>query len=132
MTDDIKLAGSISWIDLTVPNAEQVRVFYERVVGWAACRVEMGEYADYCMNKPDGGQTVAGICHARGPNANMPAQWLIYITVPDLSHSIEECRKHGGQLLDGPRRAGQGTFAVIRDPAGAVAGLYQFDRDSAE
>ena len=117
--------GSISWTDLTVPDAPALRRFYERVVGWTASGFNMGGYEDYCMNLPSDGETVAGICHARGSNADLPAQWLIYITVADLQASVRHCRKLGGAVLAEPREMGGGRVAVIRDPAGAVAALFQ-------
>ena len=83
----------------------------------------MGSYSDFAMNQPLGGDTVAGICHARGPNANLPAQWLIYIRVADVDASAERCRELGGTVLDGPREIGEERFCVIRDPAGAFAAL---------
>jgi predicted enzyme related to lactoylglutathione lyase len=64
-----KSIGAISWTDLTVPNAVEVKEFYEAVVGWTHLPSEMGGYQDFCMDKPGDGQTVAGICHARGENA---------------------------------------------------------------
>ena len=74
----------IGWIDLTVDNAEEVKSFYEKVVGWKSEGVNMGDYDDFNMLTPDG-DAVTGICHARGPNADIPAQWLIYITVDNLN-----------------------------------------------
>ena len=71
------------------------------------------------------GQTVAGICHARGENADLPAQWMVYINVANLDDSIAACQQLGGQLLCEPRQVGNGRCAVIRDPAGACAALYQ-------
>ena len=118
--------GTINWIDLTVPDAEKVREFYREVVGWSAVGLDMGGYEDYCMNPPDTDQSVAGICHARGGNANIPAQWLIYINVADLDRSIEAVNARGGKVLTGPKAAGeQGRFCVIEDPAGAVAALFE-------
>jgi predicted enzyme related to lactoylglutathione lyase len=75
---------------------------------------------------PPGTETpVAGICHARGSNANLPPQWLIYITVADLDASLRQCLALGGQALSPVREAGSGRFVVIRDPAGAACALYQ-------
>ena len=107
-----------------MPNAEQVRDFYRAVVGWTAEPVAMEGYDDFSMTGPDGGEPLAGICHARGPNAELPAQWLMYITVADLDESIQRCAELGGKVIDGPRTLGDGRFCVIRDPAGAVAALY--------
>jgi hypothetical protein len=115
--------GEISWSDLTVQNGEQIRDFYQAVVGWTPEPVAMGAYSDFVMNA--GGAATAGICHARGSNADIPPVWLIYITVEDLDHSLDECQRLGGSLVVAPRSYGGGRYCVIKDPAGAVCALYQ-------
>ena len=114
--------GAVTWQDLTVPNAEPIRDFYAAVVGWRAEPVEMGGYSDFNMVAPDG-RPAAGICHARGANARLPPQWLLYVTVENLDASLEACLGRGGVVVDGPRGMGEQRFAVIRDPAGAHMGL---------
>ncbi len=84
----------------------------------------MGGYEEFCLNQR-GGKTVAGVCHARGDHAALPPQWLIYIMVKDLRASLTKCRALGGKVIIKPRDAGGGRMAVIRDPAGAVAALFQ-------
>jgi uncharacterized protein len=115
--------GTITWQDLTVADATAVRDFYEAVVGWTPEPVRMGDYSDFTMNAD--GDPIAGVCHARGVNADLPPQWLIYITVEDLDHSIDECQRRGGAVIAAPRGLSGGRFCVIRDPAGAVCALYQ-------
>lgn len=130
MADDNKPAiGSISWFDLTVEDAQQLRDFYQSVVGWTSSSVEMDGYDDFCMVAAESENPVAGVCHARGSNADLPPQWLIYITVADLSTSVERCVELGGTVVAPPRSLGGGSFAVIQDPAGAVAALYQAPAD---
>jgi predicted enzyme related to lactoylglutathione lyase len=117
--------GSVNWFDLTVKDAAKVRDFYAKVVGWKSSGFDMGGYEDFCMHAPANGKTVAGICHARGKNAKLPPQWLIYITVKNLTSSLKQCRALGGKVLVQPHAAGAGRIAVIQDPAGAVAALFQ-------
>lgn len=121
---DVKL-GTIGWMDLTVPDAAAVRDFYKNVAGWEVSEIDMGGYQDYCMIPPGSADPVAGICHARGGNADIPPVWLLYITVADLSASIAAVEAGGGAVIVGPKPAGGGSFCVIRDPAGAISGLYQ-------
>ena len=117
--------GSISWFDLTVPNAEQVRDFYSKVVGWRPSAVSMGDYDDYTMNAPDSGNGVAGVCHSRGGNVGLPAQWLIYITVENVDESAKQCVELGGKIMMEPKdMSGYGRYCIIQDPAGAVAALF--------
>ena len=116
--------GSIVWQDLTVSNAPEVRDFYCQAVGWTYTDHDMEEYNDFNINLPGTAETVAGICHARGTNANIPPQWLIYISVADVAESARRCEELGGKVIDGPRTMGGATFCVIQDPAGAIAALF--------
>jgi len=123
--------GQITWHDYTMKDAAALRDFYSKVVGWTTSEVPMkdadGAYADYCMHaageggKP--GPVVAGVCHARGPNTKIPAQWMMYITVADVEESAKQCVALGGKVLDGPRKMGNQSFCFIQDPAGAVCAL---------
>lgn len=115
--------GSIVWHDLTVPNATEVKDFYQKVIGWSADEHDMGDYADFNIRTSPDADPIAGVCHARGTNANVPAQWLIYVQVQDAAACAERCVANGGTVLDGPRPMGAGTFCVIQDPAGAVLAL---------
>ena len=115
--------GRVEWIDLTVDDASRLKDFYCAVVGWSSTEVEMGSYSDFNINLPGTQDTIAGICHARGSNANLPSQWLIYVRVESVKASAAKCEKLGGKILDGPRRMGGSDFCVIEDPAGAVMAL---------
>ncbi len=117
--------GSIGWHDLTVKSAPKVRDFYRAVVGWKSGEVEMGGYSDFTMHQPKDGECVAGVCHARGKNADLPAQWLMYVIVKDVAKAARIAKKRGGKVVVKPREVMGGKFAVVKDPAGAVIGVYQ-------
>lgn len=118
--------GTIGWVDLTVPDAEGVRDFYRDVVGWTSTDVAMGTYNDFAMVPPGAENAIAGVCHARGGNASLPAQWLIYVYVENLDRSIEACKARGGEVVAGPKSAGEsGRYCVVRDPAGAHLALFE-------
>lgn len=117
--------GTVMWRDLTVADAERVRDFYQQVVGWETSPVDMGGYSDFNMLPPGSTSPVAGICHARGPNRDLPAQWLMYIVVEDVERSAAEAVRLGGQVVSGPKSMDGARFCVIADPAGAVCALYQ-------
>ena len=115
--------GRIEWMDLTVDDASHIRNFYTSVVGWSSSEVDMGSYSDFNINLPGTQDTIAGVCHARGSNQNIPSQWLIYVRVESVADSAEKCKKLGGEVFDGPRRMGGSNFCVIKYPAGAVMAL---------
>lgn len=126
MSDEMKKVGAIAWIDLTVGDAEGIRDFYRDVAGWIPQSLSMGDYDDFCMARPGDGTVVAGICHARGGNASIPPQWIVYITVADLDASLAACTARGGKAIGPVRTYGTDKrYSLIQDPAGAVAALIE-------
>ena len=127
MSETTKAAvGTIAWVDLTAPGANELADFYTAVTGWKSQAVTMGDHSDWTMTEPDNENPVAGVCHPLGANADMPPQWLIYVVVADLDASLEACRARSGSVVAGPRGLGSyGRFAVIKDPAGAFMALMQ-------
>lgn len=118
--------GSIGWIDLTVDNAEDLKIFYSEVVGWKSENVSMGEYNDFNMISSATGVPVAGICHKRGGNSEIPSQWMIYIIVDKIEEKIKRCRELGGKvLLDIKEMGDYGRYCIIQDPANAVCALFE-------
>ncbi len=118
--------GSVGWLDLTVEDAAAVKEFYEEVVGWSSSGVEMNGYEDFVMSTPGGQAPVGGVCHARGPNSDIPPFWIVYFMVEDLDTSVAAVVSGGGAIVSGPRSMGAtGRYCIIRDPAGAYAGLFQ-------
>ena len=120
-----KDVGRIGWIDMTVDSAAETRDFYAAVVGLVPQPVSMGDYDDFNMTLPESGEPAAGICHARGSNAELPAGWLIYFTVDDVDASARACVEQGGEIVVEPKELAGGRFCVIKDPNGAAAALYQ-------
>ena len=128
---DAKL-GTIGWVDLTVPNADEVRDFYAGVVGWKPEALSMGDYSDYVMTGPEGAG-LAGVCHARGANANLPPVWMVYFHVEDVEESVRVCLEKGGKVIAPIKSMGpNGRYCVIQDPAGAVAALFSPPREEAK
>lgn len=114
--------GALAWIDLTVADADGLRDFYVDVLGWRPHGVEMGGYEDWALCTPDG-QAVAGICHARGPNAELPPVWIPYWAVPHVADAVARAERRGARLL---RPAAEGTpYAVLSDPGGTPFALFE-------
>lgn len=120
--------GRIAWLDLTVTDASSARDFYRDVIGWSVKDVDMQDggasYADYHMLGEDG-TPLAGICHARGVNADLPPIWMIYLPVGDLAESLRRVDAEAGRVLKVVGGEGNYRFAVIQDPVGAYFALLQ-------
>lgn len=121
--------GQIISADLTVNNANELRDFYKEVIGWQVEEMPMKEgnenYSDYIM-KDESGAWVGGVCHNRGANKGIPAQWIMYINVKSIAESIEKCLRLGGKVVRESKDAqGNYHYAMIQDPNGAIIGLTQ-------
>lgn len=127
MSKENKIAiGSVGWVDLTVNNTEEIRSFYQKVIGFQSAPVPMGEYNDYTMISPDDNIPYAGICNNKGTNKNLPPYWLVYFNVSDIELSCEIVKALGGELLFEPKNmSGYGKYCVIKDPAGAYCALFE-------
>ena len=118
--------GTLIGLDLTVPNADSLRDFYASVIGWEVEPFDLGEYSDYFMKAPSTGDYIAGVCHARGENADLPPQWLTYVVVADLDESLRRVTAGGGSQATAIKgEAGSNRYCVIRDPAGAHIALME-------
>ncbi|RPD41365.1 VOC family protein [Chitinophaga barathri] len=120
-----KKPGTLIGLDLTVNDAETVSQFYHKVIGWEIGAQKMGDYEDYFMKNPDTGDIIAGICHARGGNKDLPPVWLAYIQVADLDASLAQVEKLGGKIMSEKKKAGEmGSYVLVQDPAGAFFMLW--------
>lgn len=127
MSDNSRAAriGLIEWHDLTVENAEPLKDFYKQVVGWTSTDFDMNGYNDYCMNSPGQESPVAGVCHQRGSNKDIPPVWLVYINVDNLEASLQKVKELGGKALTEVKSSAHGSYCVIEDPAGVVSALFE-------
>ena len=123
--------GSIVSTDLTSHHAEELKEFYQQVIGWESedltMKDESGVYEDYVM-KDKAGNWVAGICHSRGANKDLPFQWIVYIQVDNVAESIKKCKELGGKVLKEVKsEEGQCQYALLEDPHGAVLAITRID-----
>ncbi len=117
--------GEIVWHDLTIPNADEVRDFYQNVLGWTSSEFD-GDFVMSADGAAEGSVTgTTGVCFARGSNADLPPVWLIYIQVASVEVTCQRVRDEGGSVVTGPRLMGGRAFAVIKDPAGAVLAIIE-------
>jgi hypothetical protein len=86
--------GSITWRDLTVPDAGSVQAFYTQVVGWKPSPHAMGDYDDFNVQTPGTDEVVAatptflrnGSSTSRSPTTSTPAprrasSWVVSLSM---------------------------------------------------
>lgn len=120
----VKPAGTPTWIDLSTPDAEAARAFYQAVFGWEyeIGGPEFGGYATACL----GEWPVAGIAGSQPDAPPTPAAWALYFASVDAGADVAKAIDHGAQVLYPAMPVGEfGSMAVCADPAGASFSLWQ-------
>lgn len=118
--------GQVVWSDLVSEDAAAAASFYTGLFGW---RVE--ERGPGVMRLWLGDREIGAIHQINDslPNA-VESTWLVGVAVGDLAATLEAARKAGGTVLrEVTEVPGDGRFAVIRDPRGAVLGLVDPARE---
>ncbi len=114
-------AGAPCWSDLTVPDPDAARAFYQPITGWTYF-VGAPEHGGYCVNKADGAPG-SGIALAREGEA---AQWNLYLASEDVDATAAAIAAAGGTVVHEPWQNGPfGRSLVARDPSGAVFTVWQ-------
>lgn len=114
--------GTFCWADLITPNEALAKTFYESLFGW---KLTFGEGKDSgYLHIVNGEKFIGGI--ASGEHASGPPHWRAYFAVADVGDSIQRAANLGAKTLFGPVGIqGQGRFAVLADPQGAVFAVHQ-------
>ena len=96
--------------------------FYAELFGWRTDekKTPMGVYTEI----DTGGGIAAGLLAAPFPGGT--SYWTPYVTVPRLDPAVERATALGAKV-ETPRSLVPevGWFAVLRDPAGAIFGLFE-------
>ena len=90
--------------------------------GWQDTPNDMGEVGIYHMQML-GDKQAAGMMQA--PMPDMPSCWSIYFFVEDLAAATQKAKDLGATaLMEGMPIPGVGSFALLKDPMGAMFSLF--------
>lgn len=119
--------GALSWSELTTPDPESAKEFYELVFGWQPIDQRMGAstYTEWRL----GDRIVAGMMPTLDDHwpAELPAYWGVYFAVDDIEASISRAVELGGAVMVPPREVPPGPPIQVPGPSdglrGRIAGL---------
>ncbi|MEV0172091.1 VOC family protein [Streptomyces sp. NPDC050803] len=115
--------GSLGWVELMTRAPERAVAFYTSVFGWS---VNVSEhYTQWGIDGADFGGMVT--MDDKFPH-EVPAHWLPYFAVADVDDTTATTTEAGGTALMEPTSVPEGPrIAVLRDPQGAMFGVYRGD-----
>ena len=118
------IQSDISWHELMTTDWKAALKFYSSLFNWekreALDMGDMGEYQLFGRN----GDEIGGMMNLP-PDVQAPPHWMLYIMVDDAKASIEQIKKLGGQLLNGPMEVPGGDLvAQCLDPQGGAFAIH--------
>ncbi|MGC5341644.1 VOC family protein [Streptomyces sp. DT24] len=117
--------GTMGWVELVTHQADRARTFYPTVFGWTD-HTSQG----YVQWSKDGSHFGGLREMAADMPPEEPAHWLPYFVVPNVDSTAATAQSGGGDVLLQPLDVPSGPrIAVIRDPHGAVFGIYGTEPD---
>ncbi|MGN9758703.1 VOC family protein [Streptomyces sp. SD31] len=113
--------GSLGWVELLTRGPERAVEFYTTVFGWSVNASE--HYTQWGIDGADFGGMVT--MDDKFPH-EVPAHWLPYFAVDDVDTTTADATQAGGTALMEPTSVPDGPrIAVLRDPQGAMFGVYR-------
>lgn len=116
------MAQSIDYAELHSQDPRRAGTFYAELFGWKTDdkKTPLGVYTEI----DTGGGIGAGLMKAPFPGG--ASYWTPYVTVPRLDAAVERAKTLGAKV-EAPRTTipEVGHFALLRDPAGAIFGLFE-------
>jgi len=112
--------GKICYLEIPATDAEVSAAFYVKLFGWTLRVRGDGSRAFDDATGAMSGSWVLGRPPAREPGM-FPS-----VMVEDIDRTLEKVRELGGETVTPRMALGPGdSFAILRDPAGNLLGLYQ-------
>lgn len=113
------------WHELSTPDVDSAKSFYNTVFGWSTTPMEMGEemgFTYHLIGKGGGPETsFAGMMPTNIPMMEgTPPHWAMYLRVDNVDATVETIKANGGSChvepMDVPMA---GRMALCADPQGA-------------
>lgn len=111
--------GKICYIEIPAVNIAASAAFYQQCFGW-----RVAKRADGATTFSDAVDQVGGIWVTGRAPSHEPGM-VVHIMVADIEQAIAAIEEHGGAIVQPVNPQSPEVWALFRDPAGNVLGIYQ-------
>ena len=118
------MANPFVHVELNTPDPEKAKAFYSKLFDWdledtANPSAPEGKYTMIKVGEGTGGGIMKQVPHG-------PMGWLSYVLVDDIREATRKAASLGAIIMkDVEEVVGMGWLSFIKDPTGAVLGLWQ-------
>lgn len=121
--------GCFVWNELSTNDPGRAAEFYSGLFGWRFEQNEADGAPPYreIRHAPAAGGRNGGLraLSERETGAGVPPNWMPYFAVDSAASATERATAAGGSILHGPAAAGAGIIAILKEPTGAVFGVFE-------
>ena len=111
-------------VELNTPDPEKVKAFYSKLFDWNFEEMPNPAVPDDAYTLIRVGSGTGGGIMKQVPGG--PSGWLAYVLVDNVQDATRKAQSLGAQMMkDVTEVPEMGWFSFIRDPGGAVLGLWQ-------
>ena len=118
------MANPFIHVELETPDPEKAKAFYSKLFQWQLEDVPNPAVPDGTYTLIKVGEGTGGGIMKQIPGG--PSGWLAYVLVDDIHATTQKAKSLGAEVMkDVTEVMGMGLLSFIRDPTGAVLGLWQ-------
>jgi len=122
--EEDSVANPFVHVELNTPDPKKAKEFYAKLFQWQLEDVPNPAVPDGAYTMIKVGQGTGGGIMKQIPGG--PAGWLSYVGVEDIRAATKKAESLGAEVMkDVTEVSGMGWLSFIRDPTGAVLGLWQ-------
>ncbi len=116
--------GRVTHFELPTTDSAKSRKFYETVFGWQFTKWGEGSMEYWLIKTGEAG--TPGIDGGLGGAANDLKGTVNTVEVDNIDEALQKAEANGGQvIMPKDEIPGVGLLAYVREPGGAVVGIFQ-------
>jgi len=122
-----QITGKFIWFDLATVDVVKEKAFYGDVFGWKFQTI--GQTDDQYTLILNGDRNIAGLFQVKPrEDAKVGALWIGLMSVADPKKAVSAVKQAGGSVhTEATSLAQRGTYALLKDPEGALFGVLKSD-----
>jgi len=118
------MANPFVHVELNTPDPKKAKEFYSKLFQWQLEDIPNPAVPDGAYTMIKVGEGTGGGLMKQIPGG--PLGWLAYVGVDDIRAATKKAKSLGAEVMtDVTEVKGMGWLSFIRDPTGAVLGLWQ-------
>lgn len=115
--------GTLCWADLSTPDPDRAKQFYEGLFGWKIGPAE-GYPPNYLLIRSGQG-FIGGVPPSAYRSPQVPAHWMLFFLAEDVDGLAAKAKETGGTEHLPPMSMGSARLSVLADPQGAAFSIIR-------